>query len=145
MAANIANSILDRLLPAVYPDPALALKLKGEILHRIFAHDEDIRCLSVEAGSVKVADGTDMAEGKARIPYKTGKVDIHSLSALSIKKVEIVKGDSKPVRVIVNMDNPAGVFQIEHVLERKIGTSGIQGLVEIVALEREIKIISSRK
>jgi metal-dependent HD superfamily phosphatase/phosphodiesterase len=88
-----------------------------------------------------VADGTDMAEGRARIPYKTGKVDIHSLSALAIERVEITEGTEKPVRLMVHMDNVAGVFQAEEVLGRKIRTSGIQGLVEVTALEngREIK------
>ena len=137
----IANPILDRLLKKVYPrDPVLSIRLKSEILHAIFSHDEEVECLSVEAGAAKVADGTDMAEGRARIPYKTGKVDIHSLSALSITKVEIEKGDRKPVQILVNMTNPAGVFQIEQVLERKIKTSGIQELVEVIALEKGVKI-----
>jgi len=141
---HIASPLLDRLLYKVYPDnPELTLKLKCEILHSIFSHDEEVRCLTVEAGSAKVADGTDMAEGRARIPYKTGKVDIHSLSALSIKRVEIEKGDQRPVRILVQMDNPAGVFQIERVLAQKIKTSGIENLVEVVALEKgkEIKTL----
>jgi len=141
---HMASPILDRLLSRVYPDnPELTLKLKCEILHTIFSHDEEVRCLTIEAGSAKVADGTDMAEGRARIPYKTGKVDIHSLSALAIKKVEIEKGDQRPVRILVHMDNPAGVFQIERVLAQKIKTSGIEDLVEVVALERgkEIKAL----
>jgi hypothetical protein len=138
---TIANPILDRLLKKVYPkDPALSIRLKAEILHSIFSHDEKVECLSVEAGAAKVADGTDMAEGRARIPYRTGKVDIHSLSALSITKVEIERGDRKPVQILVNMTNPAGVFQIEQVLERKIRTSGIQELVEVIALEKGVKI-----
>jgi metal-dependent HD superfamily phosphatase/phosphodiesterase len=137
----IANPILDRLLRKVYPeDQALSVRLKSEILHSIFSHDEEVECLSVEAGAAKVADGTDMAEGRARIPYRTGKVDIHSLSALSITKVEIEKGERKPVQILVSMDNPAGVFQIEQVLERKIKTSGIQELVEVIALEKGVKI-----
>lgn len=137
----IANPILDRLLNKVYPnDQALSVRLKSEILHSIFSHDEEVQCLSTEAGAAKVADGTDMAEGRARIPYRTGKVDIHSLSALSITKVEIEKGNRKPVKILVNMNNPAGVFQIEQVLERKIKTSGIQDLVEVVALEKGVKI-----
>ena len=107
---------------------------------RIFSHDEEIGCLSVEAGAAKVADGTDMAGGRARIPYKTGKVDIHSLSALSITKVEIEAGERKPVQILVKMTNPAGVFQIEEVLERKISTSGIQDLVEVIALKKGIRI-----
>jgi metal-dependent HD superfamily phosphatase/phosphodiesterase len=142
----IANPILDRLLEKVYPkDPALSVRLKSEILHTIFSHDEEVECLSVEAGAAKVADGTDMAEGRARIPYRTGKVDIHSLSALSITKVEIEGGDRKPVQILVSMDNPAGVFQIEQVLERKIKTSGIQDLVEVIALEKGIEMRRTEK
>jgi metal-dependent HD superfamily phosphatase/phosphodiesterase len=137
----IANPILDRLLKKLYPeDMALAVRLKSEILHSIFAHEEGIDCLSVEAGVAKIADGTDMARGRARIPYKTGKVDIHSLSALSITKVEIEKGKDKPLQILVNMDNPAGVFQIEEVLEKKIQTSGIEDLVDVIALEKGIEI-----
>lgn len=132
----IASPILDRLLHKVHPDsPELTLRLKCEILHTIFSHDEEVQCLSLEAGIAKVADGTDMAEGRARIPYKTGKVDIHSLSALAIKRVEIEEGDQKPLKIIVRMDNPAGVFQIEEVMARKIKTSGIEPLVEVVGIE----------
>jgi len=140
----IASPILDRLLSKVYPtNRELVLRLKSEILHCIFSHDENVRCLSVEAGSVKVADGTDMAEGRARIPYRMGDVDIHSLSALAIRKVEILEGENRPVRILVNMDNPAGVFQIEQVLGKKISSSGIEKWVEVVALEKgeEIKTI----
>jgi metal-dependent HD superfamily phosphatase/phosphodiesterase len=137
----IANPILDRLLKKVYPeDPALAVRLKSEILHCIFSHEDEVDCLSVEAGAAKVADGTDMARGRTRIPYRTGKVDIHSLSALSITKVEIEKGNRKPVQILVSMDNPAGVFQIEEVLEKKLETSGIQDLVEVIALEKGVQI-----
>ena len=116
------------------------MRLKSEILHSIFSHEEEIKCLSVEAGAAKIADGTDMARGRARIPYRTGKVDIHSLSALSITKVEIEKGKRKPVQILVSMNNPAGVFQIEEVLDRKLKTSGIQDLVDVIALEKGIQI-----
>jgi len=141
----IANPILDRLLKKVYPeDPALAVRLKSEILHTIFSHEDEVDCLSVEAGAAKIADGTDMARGRTRIPYRTGKVDIHSLSALSITKVEIEKGKRKPVQILVNMNNPAGVFQIEEVLEKKLKTSGIQDLVDVIALEKGVQIRRSR-
>lgn len=137
----IASPLLDRLLSKVYPgDRHLALRLKSEILHAIFSHDEDIPCLSLEAGAAKVADGTDMAEGRARIPYRRGKADIHSLSALSIKRVEIEEGERKPVEIRVHMDNPSGVFQIQEVMGRKIETSGIKQWVEVVAIERGRKL-----
>jgi hypothetical protein len=85
-----------------------------------------------------------MAHGRTRIPYRTGKVDIHSLSALSITKVEIEKGRHKPVRILVNMNNPAGIFQIEEVMEKKIQTSGIDHLVEVIALEKGVEIRRSK-
>ncbi len=141
----IANPILDRLLSKVYPEDAgLAVRLKSEILHTIFSHEDEVECLSVEAGAAKIADGTDMAHGRTRIPYKTGKVDIHSLSALSITKVEIEKGERKPVQIFVSMTNPAGVFQIEEVMEKKLQTSGIQDLVEVIALDKGIQIRRSK-
>jgi len=66
----IANPILDRLLRKVYPDDVgLAVRLKSEILHTIFSHEEEVECLSIEAGAAKIADGTDMAQGRTRIPY----------------------------------------------------------------------------
>jgi metal-dependent HD superfamily phosphatase/phosphodiesterase len=95
------------------------------------------------SGAAKIADGTDMAHGRTRIPHRTGKVDIHSLSALSITMVEINKGKRKPVQIFVSMNNPAGVFQIE-VLEKKIQTSGIQHLVDVIALEKGIQIRRSK-
>ena len=129
----LADKILDRILPQVYGDSIGKIqKIKCEILHGIFAHDEDVECLTVEAGVAKVADGTDMAEGRARIPYRVGKADIHLYSALAIKKVEITRGSEKPVKIKVDMTNPAGVFQIEYVLLRKIKTSGLSDYVEVV-------------
>jgi metal-dependent HD superfamily phosphatase/phosphodiesterase len=136
----IARPILDRLLGEVIPDVDLSLRMRHEILHSIIAHDDDVPCLTLEAGACTVGDGTDMAEGRARVPYNTGKVDIHALSALSIKKVEIEEGDTTPVRIMVHMDNPSGVFQMEEVLDHKIQTSGIGQHLEVVALMNGKKI-----
>ncbi|OYT53124.1 phosphohydrolase [Candidatus Bathyarchaeota archaeon ex4484_135] len=139
----IAAKILDRVLPALYGDLDLRAQVRQEVLHCIFSHDESVRCLSVEAGVVKVADGTDMAGGRARIPYRKGKVDIHSMSALAIRSVEIEKGHRRPVRITVRMDNPAGIFQVEETLCRKMATSGIEDLVEVYVFEdhRLLKVI----
>ena len=137
----LANGPLERLLNRIFHDDAeLAFRVKCEVLHALFSSNDDVPCLSIEAGTAKIADGTDMAHGRTRIPYRTGKVDIHSLSALSITRVEIEKGTRKPVQILVSMNNPAGVFQIEEVLEKKIQTSGIQHLVEVLALDKGIEI-----
>lgn len=131
----LASPILDRLLPAVYADdPALMYRVKSETLHTIYASDDEVPCLSVEAGVVTVADGTDMAEGRSREPFKGGNNDIHSVSALAIKRVELVKGDSKPVGIRVHMENPAGIFQIEKVIGKKLASSGLRDHIEVSAL-----------
>ncbi len=136
----IADRILDRILPLIYKDQKKIKDIKFEILHTIFAHDEEVHALSLEAGLVKVADGTDMAEGRARIPYKRGKLDIHALSALAIKTVEILSGENRPIKILVDMENEAGVFQIEEVLGKKIQTSGINELIEVIALKKGVKL-----
>jgi uncharacterized protein len=138
----LAAPILNRIYSKVYPEnPELVLKLKCETLHAIYAHEEPVQALSVEAGVAKVADGTDMAEGRTRTPYQEGKVDMHSISATAIKRVDIEHGGYKPVSIKIYMDNPSGVFQIEEVIGKKMATSGIAHFIELVAIEngREIK------
>lgn len=133
----ITSRFLPKLLTTLYGDTSKAYVISQEILHCILSHDENIRALSLEAGAAKVADGTDMAQGRARIPYRQGKSDIHALSALAIKRVEITRGASggRPVKIIVDMENEAGVFQIEQVLGLKIETSGIADAVEVEAMK----------
>ena len=101
------------------------------ILEAIYAHNEG-PAITVEASIVKVADGMDMEEGRARIPYKLGKFDIHSVSALSIKKVGVEKGMERPIRIIVEMEHTAGLFQVEKVLGEKIRESALSGNVEVL-------------
>jgi metal-dependent HD superfamily phosphatase/phosphodiesterase len=137
----LAMSPLERLLNRLYHDDAeLAFRVKSEILHALFSSDDNIPCLSVEAGAVTIADGTDMAKGRSRVPYLSGKFDIHSISAQAIERVEIEKGKEKPVSIQVIMDNPAGIFQIEEVMGRKIKSSGILELVEVIAIMNGQKI-----
>jgi metal-dependent HD superfamily phosphatase/phosphodiesterase len=137
----LAAPILDRVLAQIYDDEELVFKLKSEILHTLYASDENVKCLSVEAGVVTAADGTDMAKGRSRKPYRGGENSIHSLSALAIDKVEIEDGSEKPVAIKVYMTNPGGIFQIDEVLERKLATSGIRDLIEVKAIMngKEIK------
>jgi len=129
--AILAKDILDRLLPQVLELPRRRLvAIRQEIMHMIFATEYNTKCLSMECGTVKIADGLDMSEGRARIPYKLGKMDMHAVSALSIRKVELDKGD-RPVRISVYMDDMAGLFQVEQVLTPKILTSTIEDFIEV--------------
>lgn len=106
-------------------------EIRSHVLHAVYSHDESVEALTAEAGVVKVADGCDMEKGRARYPY-SGE-DMHALSARSVERVEIKKGEERPVRIEVSMKNEAGVFQIEYVLLRKIKTSRISEFFEVVA------------
>lgn len=139
----LARDIVDRLLPKVLEGVGdRVYRLRQEVLHTIYATAYDARCLTVEAGVVKVADGLDMSEGRARIPYELGKVDMHSVSALSIKRVDIEEGGSRPIRIVVGADDMAGLFQIEQVLLPKIKTSGLEEYVEVAVYSRDRLLIT---
>lgn len=100
--------------------------------------------MTIEAGIVRVADALDMEKGRARIPFQAGKVDIHSVSALSIEKVDIQQGEKTPVTVKITMSNSAGIFQIDELLKPRIENSGIKNYIHVVAEitgERETKIL----
>ena len=129
-----ADRILDEILPDFYSDVKLH-RVRLAVLSCVYEHDESVMATSLEAGVVKVADGTDCENGRARIPYRIfGKSDIHAVSALAIKGVRISEGKKKPVRITIDMSNPAGLFQVDEVLGKKLETSGIKELVEIAPL-----------
>ncbi|MCE4610142.1 MAG: HD domain-containing protein [Desulfurococcales archaeon] len=137
IGAILSGSILDRLLPNIVSlcrEQCDQYKVRSEVQQAIYATSMSVTALTLEASIVKVADSLDMAEGRARLPYSKGKMDIHALSALSIKRVEITNGESRPVQIRVQMEDKAGMFQIEKVLLPKIKTSIIQDYIEIVPI-----------
>lgn len=109
--------------------------MKLAIIEAVFSHDESVKSTSIESGIIKVADGTDCTKGRARIPYRLfGKNDIHAISALAIKSVEIRKGTDKYIEIVVDMENPAGIFQINEVMQKKIDASNIKQFVKVIPL-----------
>ena len=143
VGAILSKPILDRVLKRLFPDNRKKVyMIRSEVLNAIVSTAYDIECLTVEAGSVKLGDGTDMAGGRARLPYRLGKHDIHAVSALSIEKVTIGRGKSKPVAINVYMKEGAGVFQVEKVLLPKLETSNLKDLIEIRAFIGRHDIIS---
>ena len=68
----------------------------------------------------------------------------HSVSASAIEKIRIEKGDLKPIRIGVLMNNSAGIFQIDELLKNKLESSGLEPYVEVEAVvegETEKKLI----
>ena len=140
---QLAVPILEPKLEAIYSDTSLATDIMSFIMHGIYSHDDDTQCLTLEAGITKLGDGSDLTKGRTIVPYHKGKVDIHSVSALAINNVIVEKGKKKPLRITVAMDNPAGVFQVQAVLEKKISTSGLRDHVGIYVLVNGERLVLS--
>ena len=141
--ALIASELIEKYLQSIYSQEERTI-IWSEVLHCIVAHEDPVKPLTIEAGVVRIADALDMEEGRARIPFQAGKVDIHSVSALSIEKVSIQEGDPKPITIRITMSNSAGVFQIDELLKPRIENSGLQNYVHVIAEitgERERRII----
>lgn len=132
----LAIPLLNRLLPKIYEDEEVMYEIRGHILHCIYAHEFEVRDLTEEAALVGIADGTDMTKGRGRMAFDKGNVNIHTVSALSIEKVEITKGRERPVRILIDMTNSAGVFQIQETLGKKISGGPLEDYFEVVALAK---------
>lgn len=128
----IAYPKIRQLLAGLYDEPQLTI-VTMEALHAIIAHDADQKCLTIEAGCLKVADATDMTAGRSRIPFEAGQVNIHSISAMAVQDVKIEKGEERPVRIGVTLGNSAGIFQLDNLLKHKLKNSSIARHVEVVA------------
>ncbi|HHX66024.1 MAG TPA: HD domain-containing protein [Chloroflexi bacterium] len=121
-----------QLLEGIYDEPALTIMV-AETLHAVISHRSDMRCLTIEAGVVKVADALDMSQGRSRIPFEAGQMNIHSVSALAVQSVSIERGDDRPVRISIRLTNSAGIFQIDELLKSKLKSSTLAPYVEVVA------------
>jgi len=136
LGVGLAQAVLDRLMPAVYPEVEQRIELRAFILHAILSHDFDPPPLTFEAGVVGVADGTDVTKGRGRKAFDLGKIDIHSVSALAIDEVHIDRGQDVPVEITVVMNNSAGIFQIEETLTRKVVHGPLSKWITVTAVTR---------
>ena len=123
---------LQSLLEGVYEEPERTV-VSSEILHAIIGHRRRGEPYTLEAGVVRVADALDMAEGRSRIPVEGGQYGIHALSAAAIDKVRIEAGDERPVKIEIEMNNSAGIFQVDDLLATKLRGTPLEGHVEVVA------------
>ena len=129
----LANDLLKDLLPRLYPGPGEAAVVRSEILHAIIGHRSGGRPLTLEAGVVRIADALDMAKGRSRIPFEAGSMSIHSVSAAAVEQVILQPGDQRPVRILIEINNSAGVFQLDQLFREKLKGSGLEPYLEVVA------------
>lgn len=128
----MAHEYLMDALTDLFP-PAVRVTVVCEALHAIIAHSSHNRCLTPEAGIVKLADALDMTRWRSRQIIKAGRVSIHSLSAAAIDKVVVERGKVKPVGIEILMNSSAGIFQVDSLLKHKLLKSGIQDYIEVSA------------
>ncbi len=145
-SAYLAKDIVEEILLNFYNSKEKAYQMLTEVLHAIYSHSEGIMCLTIEAGVVAVADGTDMTKGRSRVPIKKRCYDIHSISAAAIEKVIIKEGYKKPILIEVILSNEAGIFQIQEILGEKIKWSGLKKYIEVYAkVEKENAVFTEIK
>jgi metal-dependent HD superfamily phosphatase/phosphodiesterase len=120
------------ILGSMYSEPELTI-MTSEVLHAVIAHRQNERCLTIEAGVLKVGDALDMTEGRSRIPFEAGELNIHAVSAMAVSDVTIKKGDDRPVHVAIQMNNSSGIFQVDELLKKKLASSSIARYVEVSA------------
>jgi metal-dependent HD superfamily phosphatase/phosphodiesterase len=137
MGTILALPIIDRLLSAVEPSISRRIAMRSIALECIIGHMASRRIHTLEAGTVLIADGSDMKKGRARIPIllnsdpKPG--DIHQYSAAAIEDVRLEAGTRKPLKITVDMSSSVGFFQVEAVLFPKIETSTVKPYIELYA------------
>ena len=128
----LAQGALDRLLSDSYREPERTI-VASEILHAIIGHRRSGEPYTLEAGVVRVADALDMAQGRTRLPIEAGQEGIHSISAAAIDEVRIEAGEERPVRIEIEMNNSAGIFQVDDLLATKLRGTPLEGRMEVVA------------
>jgi uncharacterized protein len=128
----LAEPKLRELLEGLYEEPDKTV-IVSEVLQAITSHREYGKPLTLEAGTVRVADALDMEQGRSRIPFARGSISIHSLSAAAIEDVAIKDGDQRPVLIEITMNNSSGIYQVDSLLKAKLQGSGLEPYVEVVA------------
>jgi metal-dependent HD superfamily phosphatase/phosphodiesterase len=110
----------------------------------VIAHRSDERTYTIEASALKVGDALDMTQGRSRIPFEQGAINIHSLSAAAVERVVIRRGATKPIRIEVVLNNSAGLYQLDELLRPKIMSSGIAPYTDVearIAGEQEKRLL----
>ena len=127
----LANTLLRELLDFLPIDERTVVI--SETLHAIIGHRSGGHPYTLEAGIVRVADALDMSKGRSRIPYEAGQINIHWISAAAIENVKIASGKDKPIQINILMNNSAGLFQVDDLLQSKLRGSGIEQYIAVRA------------
>ena len=67
------------------------------------------------------------------LPVEAGQVGIHAISAAAIDRINIAAGEERPVRIEIEMNNSAGIFQVDDLLATKLRGTPLEGHIEVIA------------
>ncbi len=138
MGVNLGIPIINRILEQFYhSDINKKVIMRSLIIECIFGHMATQAIHTLEAGLVLIGDGCDMEQGRSRISTILSEQprvgDIHRYSSTGIEKVNIIKGEKKPIQIRVDMSESVGFFQVEEVLFPKIAFSPVKKHIELYA------------
>ena len=147
ISLELARPFIDKILNEIYTPEEIEKKVavRSITLEGIFGHMATQKVHSIEAGLVLIGDGCDMEHGRARITSmllnqpRVG--DMHKYSASAIQKVQILQGEEKPIRILIQMSQSVGLFQIEEVLFTKIASSPVKPYIELFAQLRDEELL----
>ncbi|MCW3004593.1 MAG: metal dependent phosphohydrolase [Conexibacter sp.] len=123
---------LPKLLEGIYDEPTRSV-IVAEASHGIISHRTKGHPFTIEGAIVRVADALDMAKGRSRVPFEQLLPNIHSLSSYAIESVKISPGREKAVRVEIEMNNSAGIYQVDEGLGTKLRGTPLAEHLEVVA------------
>ena len=130
----LAERKLRELLADVYGEPAERTRRDRR--------DRCTRSSATGAGASPTRSRRAWSGSPTRSTWPTGargcrstpaRMGIHSISAAAIDEVEISAGDERPVRIEIEMNNSAGIFQVDDLLATKLSGTPLEGKVEVVA------------
>lgn len=126
----LANPFLKEILEFLPVEERMVVV--SETLHAIISHSHGSsgKTSTIEGGIVRVADALDMTKGRARI---SRLIDINNVSNNAIESVFVNEGETKLVDIKIVMTNPAGLFQIDDLVEEKLSPSGLSKLIHVKA------------
>ncbi|MDA3812706.1 MAG: phosphohydrolase [Candidatus Cloacimonetes bacterium] len=138
MSVNLAMPIIEKILEQFYhSDINKKVIMRSLIIECIFGHMATQAIHSLEAGLVLIGDGCDLEQGRSRISSLLSEQprvgDIHRYSSTGIERVNIIKGEKKPIQIKVDMSESVGFFQVEEVLFPKIKSSPVKRYIELYA------------
>ncbi|MDX6725581.1 MAG: uncharacterized protein QOK49_386 [Baekduia sp.] len=123
---------LPKLLKPIYDEPTRSI-IVAEASHAIISHRSKGAPFTIEGSILRVGDALDMAKGRSRVPFEQLLPNIHSLSSYAIESVKISPGREKAVRVEIEMNNSAGIYQVDEGLGTKLRNTPLAEHLEVVA------------